>query len=120
VFKYSFQKTFVTGTQKYLAKRKLDSISFINKHSGITNAPERIKRMKCELQLFDSHARIPRASRDEQVHKKAAASATIEKCGPAAAVKPPKQRIYVSKLTMPEIRALSLFYFKTEIAQQRK
>jgi hypothetical protein len=79
--------------------------------------------MKSELQLVDSLSQIPRANRDEQVHKKAAASATIENCGPAAAaaaVKCQKQRMYVSKLTMPEIRALSLFYFKTEIAKQRK
>jgi hypothetical protein len=41
-------------------------------------------------------------------------------CGPAAAVNRQKQRMYVSKLTMPEIRALCLFYFKTEIAKQRK
>jgi hypothetical protein len=65
--------------------------------------------MKSELQLLDSLAQIPRANNDEQVHKKAAASATIEKCSPAAAVKLQKQRMYVLKLTMPEIRALSLF-----------
>jgi hypothetical protein len=52
--------------------------------------------------------------------KKAAASATIEKCGPVAAVKLQKQRLDVSKLTMPEIRILALLYFKTEIAKQMK
>jgi hypothetical protein len=36
--------------------------------------------------VVDSLARIPRANRDEKVHKKAAASATIEMCGPAAAI----------------------------------
>jgi hypothetical protein len=76
--------------------------------------------MKAKRQLVGSLAQIPRANRDEQVHKKAAASATIENCGLAAAVKLQKQRMYVSKLTLPEIRALFLFYFKTEIAKQRK
>jgi siroheme synthase len=38
------------------------------------------------------------------------------KCGPAAAVKLQKKRMYVSELTMPEIRALSLHYFKTEMS----
>jgi hypothetical protein len=84
------------------------------------NAVEQVKRMKSELQLADSLAQIPRANKDEQVHKKNAASAIIEKCGPAAAVKLQKQSMDFSKLTIPEIRALSLFYFKTEIAKQRK
>jgi hypothetical protein len=44
----------------------------------------------------------------------------IEKCGPAAAVKLQKQRMDVSKLTMPEIRALSLRYFNTEIPKGNK
>jgi hypothetical protein len=43
-----------------------------------------------------------------KLSKKAAASSTIEKCGPAAAVKLQKQRMGVSKLAMPEIRGLSL------------
>jgi hypothetical protein len=75
---------------------------------------------KREIQLAYSLAQIPRANKDEAVHKTTAASATLEKCGPAAAVALQKQRMDISKLTMPEIRALSLFYFKTEIAKQRK
>jgi Glu-tRNA(Gln) amidotransferase subunit E-like FAD-binding protein len=47
--------------------------------------------------------------------KKAIASATIEKCGPAAPVTLQKQRMDVSKLTMQEIRALFHFCFETEI-----
>jgi hypothetical protein len=31
-----------------------------------------------------------------------------------------KHRMDVPKLTMPEIRALSLFFLKTKIAEQRK
>jgi hypothetical protein len=120
VLKKSFQKTFLTGTQKYLTKRKLDSVSFIERHSGVANAPERVKRMNSELQQVGSLAQISCANRDEQVHKKAAASATIETCSPAAPVKLQTQRMYVSKLTMPEIRARFLFYFKTEIAKRRK
>jgi hypothetical protein len=76
--------------------------------------------MKSELELLDSLAQIPRANKDEQAHKKDAASATIEKCGTAAALKHQKQRMDVSELTMPEISAVSLFYLKTEIAKQRK
>jgi hypothetical protein len=44
----------------------------------------------------------------------------IEKCGPAAAVKLQQQRMDVSKLTMPEIRALSLHYFSTKIPKGNK
>jgi ribosomal protein L14E/L6E/L27E len=42
--------------------------------------------MKSEFQLADSIAKSSRANKDEKVHKNNAASATIEKCGPAAAV----------------------------------
>jgi hypothetical protein len=113
-------ETFFIGAQKYLAKRKLDSVGFMKAHSGIANCPERVKRMKSELQLADSLAQISRANKAEQALRKAAASANIEKCGPAAAVKLQKQRMDVSKLTMPEIRALSLHYFNTEIPKGNK
>jgi hypothetical protein len=73
-----------------------------------------------ELQLADSVAQISHANRAEQALKKAAASAIIEKCGPAAAVKLQMQRINVLKLAMPEIRALSLHYFNTEIPKGNK
>jgi hypothetical protein len=86
----------------------------------MTNAPQRVKRMKSELQLAKSIAQISRANKGEQTHKKKAASATIEKCAPAAAVKLQKKRMDFSKLTMPEIRALSLYYFKTEIPTGNK
>jgi hypothetical protein len=39
---------------------------------------------------------------------------------PAAAVKLQRQRMEVSKFTMPEIRALTLFYLKTEILKRRQ
>jgi hypothetical protein len=55
-----------------------------------------------------------------ELPKKAAASATIEKCGPAAAVTRQKKRMNVSELTMPKIRALSLRYFHTEIPKGNK
>jgi hypothetical protein len=57
----------------------------------------------------DSLAQIPRANRDEQVHTKAAASATIVKCGPAAAVKIQMQHMDLSKLTLPEIHEFFIF-----------
>jgi hypothetical protein len=41
-------ETIITGAQKYLAKRKLDSVGFIKAHSGIANRPERVQRMKSE------------------------------------------------------------------------
>jgi hypothetical protein len=113
--KKTLSHTFFTGAQKYLAKRKLDSVGFIKAHSGIAKCPGRMQRMKSELQLADSLAQISRANKAEQALKKAAASATIEKCGPTAAVKLKKQRMDVSELTMPEICALSLRYFNTEI-----
>jgi hypothetical protein len=70
--------------------------------------------------LAESLAQISRANKAEQALKKAAASAIIEKCGPAAAVKLQKQRMDVLKLTMLEIRALSLHYFNTEIPKEIK
>jgi hypothetical protein len=91
-----------------LEKRKLDSVGFIKAHSGIANCPERVKWIKSELQLADSLCQMYRANKAEQALKKAAASAIIEECGPAAAVKLQKQRMDILKLTMPEIRALSL------------
>jgi hypothetical protein len=107
VFKHRYQKTLFRGTQKYLAKRKLDSVGFIKPNSEIANAPERLKRIKSELELADLLAHISRANKDEQVHKNAAASATIEKYGPAASVKIEKKRVDVSKL--PQICALFIF-----------
>jgi hypothetical protein len=59
--------------------------------------------MNIELQLVDSLAQISLANKDEQVHKKSRCFWTIEKCAPAAAVKLQKQRMNISKLTMPEI-----------------
>jgi hypothetical protein len=89
-----------------LAKRKLDPTGFIKAQSGFARRPERVKRMKSEVQLTDSLAHICRANKDEQTTKETAASATIEKSGPAV-VKRPKQRMDVSKITMPDIRELS-------------
>jgi hypothetical protein len=73
--------------------------------------PERVKRMKSELQLADLTSQTFSASKISKFTKKnATASATIKKCGPTAAVKLQKQRVDVSEPTMSEIRELSLFY----------
>jgi hypothetical protein len=69
----TLSETFFTGAQKYLAKRKLDSVGFIKAHSGIANCPERVQQMKSELQLADTLAQISRANKAEQALKKAAA-----------------------------------------------
>jgi hypothetical protein len=61
----TLSETFFTGAQKKSAKRKLDSVGFIKAH-----CPERVKRMKSELQLAGSLAQISRANKAEQVHKK--------------------------------------------------
>jgi hypothetical protein len=53
-----------------LAKRKLDSAGFIKAHSGIAHCPERLQRMKSELQLADSLAHISHANKAEQTLKK--------------------------------------------------
>jgi hypothetical protein len=42
-----------------LAKRKLDSIGFINAHSGIANDPERVKRMKSKSSVLIRVFRFP-------------------------------------------------------------
>jgi hypothetical protein len=41
--------TIVTGAQKYLAKRKLNSVGFIKAHSGIANCLERVQRIKASI-----------------------------------------------------------------------
>jgi hypothetical protein len=67
----TLSEIFFTGAQKYLAKRKLDSAGFIKAHSGIANRPERVKRMKSELQLADSLAlRFPVQKKLSMLSKK--------------------------------------------------
>jgi hypothetical protein len=119
-FQKTFQKTFLTGSQKYLAKRKLDSASFIKRHSFIANATVQVKRMKSELQLVDSVAQFLVQTVMSKVHKKSRCFCDHWEVRSGGCREASKQRMYVSKLTMPEIRALCLFYLKTEIAKQRK
>jgi hypothetical protein len=82
----TLSETSFTSAQKNLEEHKLDLVGFIKAHSGIANCPKRLQRMKSELQLADSLSQISRANKAEKALKKAATSATIAKCGPAAAV----------------------------------
>jgi hypothetical protein len=66
----TLSETMFTGAQKYLAKHKLDSVGFIKANSGIANRPERVQRMKSELQLADSLAQISRATKLSELSKK--------------------------------------------------
>jgi 3-deoxy-D-manno-octulosonate 8-phosphate phosphatase KdsC-like HAD superfamily phosphatase len=59
----TISETILTGAEKYLGKRKLDSVGFIKAHSGFANRPERVQRIKSELQLADSLAQISRAKK---------------------------------------------------------
>jgi hypothetical protein len=53
-----------------LAKCKLDLAGFIKAHFDITNALERVKRVKSELEPAGSLAQIFRANKDEKVPQK--------------------------------------------------
>jgi hypothetical protein len=70
-------RTLFTGTQKYLAERKLDSVGFIKAHSGIANAPERVKRIKSELQLAYHLLKFLVQIKMSKFTNKAAASTTL-------------------------------------------
>jgi hypothetical protein len=70
VVRKTLSETICTGAQKYLTKRKLDSVGFIKAHCDIANFPWRVQRMKSELQLADSLAQISRADKAEQASKK--------------------------------------------------
>ncbi len=65
-------------------------------------------------------AAIAFRNNEEKCLKKTSTTANIEKSALAAAVKLQDKSMDVSKLAMPEMRALALYYFKTDLLEGKK
>jgi hypothetical protein len=104
------------GATKKLAKRKLDSVGFVNAYSCHANSETRLKRFRQAAQLSDSLAEISQFAQAESAAKKAD-EADKFKCAAPAALKVLRGRHNneIGKLKVSELRAIAYEYYNHTI-----
>ena len=70
-----------------LAERKLDNLRYINSNCRVQNSDERLKRLKAELQLTDSIAKVRQISNENNENIIAKIKNEWKSMAPAAAEK---------------------------------
>ena len=98
-----------------LAQRRLDAAGCINQHCNRANDPQRVQRLLAAQQMAKSMADVARAQQQEKREKAAAADAELLSCADAAIAKLKAKGLEASKLTMPEIRAVSWSAYRIKL-----
>ena len=70
-----------------MAKRKLDAMGNVRGTCGFANDPERLKRLKSQLQLADSLSEINKVTAEEKALKNSKDTAELVDKAPAAMLK---------------------------------
>jgi len=107
------------GARLKLAKRKLDNLGYMNGNCGMQNSDKRLKRMKSQLELYESIACMKRMSSEEDESVLEKVKEEIKMMAPGAA----KKYVMSGKVTKKEICVLlfiafGLFLKETSIRRQ--
>lgn len=108
------------GAKQSMAKRKLDALGNIRGDCGLANDPERLQRLRNQLQLADSLAEISKATTEEKATKASQATAELIEKAPAATAKLKKAKGDASALTKDEMSAVAFVSFNGAVLKGDK
>lgn len=108
------------GATKKLAKRKLDSVGFINAHCCHANSESRTAELKQSVELAASMAAVKHAEHNEKKKKQETATATVSEMAPAALRKLHAKNMAFTELTVKELQSISVVCFKKDPPQGKK
>ena len=108
------------GATKKFAKRKLDSVGYVQSECYAITDPKRIARQMSALKLAESVAEINCINHAQAALKRAQEDDELIPIAAASMDKLVKAKMDWSKLTMKEIRSTCLVYLKTNMKKQTK
>ena len=103
------------GSKKKTEKRNLDSLGLIEAWRGISNNKYSIKRRKGQMELPDAFAKVSRKDQSQRNKKKWKLMANIMDLAPKAAQKLLIKGGECNKLYVPELNAITFWFFYTEV-----
>ena len=108
------------GAKQGMAKRKLDSLGNIRGDCGFANDPERMKRLKSQLQLADSLAEISKETAEDKATKTSLLTAGLIEKAPAAILKLKEKNGDPMLLTIAEMSAVAFVSFNGAVLKGDK
>jgi hypothetical protein len=105
------------GAKQSLAKRKLDALGNVRGTCCFANDPQRLKRLRGQLELAESLAEINKQKTDERATLKSTATAALVEKAPEAVAKITSGKAAgdFQKMTMPEMKAIAFVKFNGKL-----
>ena len=100
------------GAKQAMATRKLDNLGYLRAESALANDPDRMQRLKNQLQTTESLAAISKETADQRAEKTSADTAKLIDAAPAAVTKLVDNGGDLNKLFVAELNAIAFKYFK--------
>ena len=108
-----------SGPGAKISRRKLDALSYVKSQSGLVNNPERLKRLKDQLELAGSIEDILASQEELETAKKQKLHEDMQNVVVAAEQKLNDKTGDVSKLTKMEIASILCIRFKKEVTPSK-